>query len=92
MMTTAVRIALGLSLALCACGRSTPEPNFVFVTLDTTRADHLGLYGYFRDTSPALDAFGGQAIVFERSIVDGDHRFRAHVALHLDPALGTACW
>ena len=34
-----------------------PPPNVVLVTLDTTRADHLGLYGYFRDTSPQLDAF-----------------------------------
>jgi arylsulfatase len=41
----------------------------VIVTLDTTRADHLGLYGYFRDTSPALDAFAKQALVFERNIV-----------------------
>ena len=71
MRTAAARIALGLGLglALFACGRGAPAPNFVFVTLDTTRADHLGLYGYFRDTSPALDAFGRRAIVFERNIV-----------------------
>ncbi len=69
MTTTAARIAFGLALALCACGPGAPAPNFVFVTLDTTRADHLGLYGYFRDTSPALDKIGRQAIVFERNIV-----------------------
>ena len=60
--TAATLIALGLALALCACGQRAPEPNLVFVTLDTTRADHLGLYGYFRDTSPSLDAFAKQAL------------------------------
>ena len=81
MTTTAARIALGLLLALCACGRGRSEPNFVFVTLDTTRADHLGLYGYFRDTSPALDAFGRQSIVFERSIVPMATTLPTHTSL-----------
>ena len=58
-----------LLLALGACARSAPPPNLVIVTLDTTRADHLGLYGYFRDTSPHLDAFAKQAIVFDRAVV-----------------------
>jgi arylsulfatase len=75
------RIALGCALFLCACGRDAPAPNFVFVTLDTTRADHLGLYGYFRDTSPALDAFGRQAIVFERSIVPMATTLPMHTSL-----------
>jgi len=81
MMGAAARIAFGLALALWACGRGAPEPNFVFVTLDTTRADHLGLYGYFRDTSPALDAFGRQAIVFERSIVPMATTLPTHTSL-----------
>jgi arylsulfatase len=37
----------------------------VLVTIDTLRADHLGLYGYRRDTSPRLDAFARQAFVFD---------------------------
>ena len=81
MTTTAARIALGLVLALCACGQGTPAPNFVFVTLDTTRADHLGLYGYFRDTSPTLDAFGQESIVFERSIVPMATTLPTHTSL-----------
>ena len=59
-----------LLVALAAChGGSEHPPNIVIITLDTTRADHLGLYGYFRDTSPTLDAFAKQAIVFDRAIV-----------------------
>lgn len=44
-------------------------PDVVVLTLDTTRADHLGLYGYFRDTSPQLDRFAKDAVVFDRFIV-----------------------
>jgi arylsulfatase A-like enzyme len=37
----------------------------VLITIDTLRADHLGLYGYRRATSPRLDAFAKQAAVFD---------------------------
>jgi arylsulfatase A-like enzyme len=77
----AARLALGFLLGLSACGSDAPAPNFVFVTLDTTRADHLGLYGYFRDTSPALDAFGRRSIVFERCIVPMATTLPTHTSL-----------
>lgn len=40
--------------------------NVLLVTLETTRADHLGAYGYSRDTSPRLDALARGAVLFER--------------------------
>jgi arylsulfatase len=40
----------------------------VLVLLDTVRADHLGAYGYARDTSPRLDALAAQGVVFESAI------------------------
>ena len=36
--------------------------NLVVVTLDTVRADHLGCYGYFRDTTPNLDRFAAESL------------------------------
>ena len=44
--------------------RRPPEPDVVIVVLDTLRPDHLGCYGYERDTSPNLDAFAAQSVVF----------------------------
>jgi arylsulfatase A-like enzyme len=35
------------------------------ISIDTLRADHLGMYGYERPTSPELDAFAAGATVFE---------------------------
>ncbi|HTR55743.1 MAG TPA: sulfatase-like hydrolase/transferase [Kofleriaceae bacterium] len=39
--------------------------NVLLVTIDTTRADHLGMYGYTRPTSPNLDKLAADATVFE---------------------------
>ncbi len=43
-------------------------PNLVLVTIDTTRADHLSVYGYARPTTPELAWYAERAVVFERSI------------------------
>jgi arylsulfatase A-like enzyme/predicted Zn-dependent protease len=40
------------------------RPNVVLVTLDTTRADHLGCYGYPQATTPNLDALARHGAVF----------------------------
>lgn len=40
--------------------------NIVLIALDTQRADHLGCYGYPRDTSPAVDEFARSGVLFER--------------------------
>ena len=48
-----------------ARGRASQPLNLVIVALDTLRADHLGLYGYQRPTSPRLDLFARDAFVFD---------------------------
>jgi arylsulfatase A-like enzyme len=44
--------------------RGTP-PNLLFLSIDTLRADHMGVYGYERNTTPAIDAWAQGATVFE---------------------------
>jgi choline-sulfatase len=41
------------------------DASILLITIDTTRADHLGMYGYPRPTSPNLDAMAREATVFE---------------------------
>jgi arylsulfatase A-like enzyme len=41
------------------------DANILLVTIDTTRADHLGAYGYKRPTSPNLDAVASGGTLFE---------------------------
>lgn len=42
--------------------------NLILISLDTLRADHLGFMGYDRDTSPNLDAFVKEGVIFEQAI------------------------
>lgn len=58
-----------------------PQLNLVIITLDTTRADHLGCYGYFRDTSPHLDAFAAEALLFENAYAPMATTLPTHVSL-----------
>lgn len=54
-----------LFLLLGACGRDKAGPrNVLFIVVDTLRADRLSLYGYRRPTSPNLEAFAREAVVF----------------------------
>ena len=43
-------------------------PSILWVTIDTIRADHLGAYGYFRNTSPRFDALAERSLLFERCL------------------------
>jgi arylsulfatase len=41
--------------------------NVLLITIDTLRADHLGAYGYRRATSPHIDAFAKNSMVFDQA-------------------------
>lgn len=43
------------------------SPNFIIFLVDKLRPDHLGIYGYPRQTSPNIDRLARQAIVFENA-------------------------
>lgn len=61
-----------LTLLLLGCDPSPPaapiaRPSLVVVTLDTTRADRIGAYGYAGARTPTLDALAAQGARFERA-------------------------
>jgi len=41
------------------------RPNILYIVIETLRADHLGCYGYLRDTSPHIDRIAEKGILFE---------------------------
>lgn len=42
-------------------------PNIIIYQVDTLRADRLGIYGYPRPTSPNIDTFARQAVLYTRA-------------------------
>ncbi len=70
-----VRIRLALLVVsaaalLCGCGGRSPQPNIVFVCLDTVRADCCGADASGHSVTPRLDSLAAEATVF-------DHAFSA---------------
>jgi arylsulfatase len=44
--------------------RPTPEFNVVLLVIDCLRADHVGCYGYDRDTTPNIDSLAARGTVY----------------------------
>lgn len=44
------------------------KPNVIFIMIDTVRADHMGCYGYRRNTTPNIDRFAGDCTLFSKAI------------------------
>ena len=55
-------------------------PNVILVSLDTLRADHMGLYGYDRDTTPHLDALAERGTVFDTAIAQSHWTHPSHAS------------
>ncbi|MEM7305210.1 MAG: sulfatase [Planctomycetota bacterium] len=67
---------------------SQPPPSVILLSIDTLRADHLGLYGYERDTSPYLDRLAQECLVFDRAYTTAPWTLIAHMSMMtgLEPA------
>ncbi len=51
--------------------------NVIYIFIDALRADHLGLYGYNRNTSPNFDKLGARSSVFENAYTPAPNTFEA---------------
>jgi len=58
-----VAAATILILALVSCGAESP-PNVLVIVMDTTRGDRCSVNGYERPTTPELERFARDAVVF----------------------------
>ncbi len=69
---------------LAGCAPPTPpeRPDVVLVTLDTTRADRLGSYGYADAHTPALDALAARGRRYARAYSPLPLTIPAHATLH----------
>jgi arylsulfatase A-like enzyme len=67
-----------------ACGpvATIPDPpNILLISIDALRADHLGCYGYHRDTSPSLDALAARGTRYSHAFVNTHGTPPSHTTL-----------
>jgi arylsulfatase A-like enzyme len=64
LIVVAVAVVVGFYRSPRRAAVSAPRLNVVLITLDTTRADHLGCYGYAKPVSPCIDRFAATGVLF----------------------------
>jgi len=76
-------------IAGCDCGNRTTDvgslsrktknaKNVILITVSTLRADHAGCLGYKKDTTPNLDKFGSENILFTNAFAASSWAMPAH--------------
>ncbi|CAD6491116.1 MAG: 2,3-bisphosphoglycerate-independent phosphoglycerate mutase [Candidatus Argoarchaeum ethanivorans] len=55
--------------------------NIILITIDALRADHLGCYGYERDTTPNMDRLANDGILFKKAIANASYTTASITAL-----------
>jgi len=53
----------------------------ILITIDTLRADHLGVYGYPRPTSPFIDSLALKSIVFQKAFCSISSTAPSHASI-----------
>lgn len=74
--------ALAALVLLAGCGERAPRStNLLLVTLDTTRADRVGCYGYDGALTPALDGLARRGVLFEQVVSVAPMTLPAHATI-----------
>ena len=68
-------------LIASGCGRDVDRPNIILVTLDTTRADRLGCYGFEPAHTPVLDSLATLGVVFDQAMTTVPVTLPAHCSI-----------
>ena len=57
------------------------RPPVILISVDCLRPDHLGLYGYHRNTTPRLDQLAEEAFVFETATAASSWTLPSHMSM-----------
>ncbi len=79
----AVVLALAAALALACVGDRVADPqlNVLLISLDTTRADRLGAYGFDGVSTPNIDSLAADGALFEQCASPAPLTVPAHASL-----------
>lgn len=67
-----LNIAILAWAAICLATVASAQPpaklNVVVIVIDAARADHIGCYGYARETSPVVDGLAARSVLLENAL------------------------
>jgi arylsulfatase A-like enzyme len=81
---------IGLIPILLSCANSSTgvskqseikNPNIIIISLDSLRPDHLGCYGYGKPTTPNIDKFAGESILFTNAIAQASWTLASNTSI-----------
>jgi arylsulfatase A-like enzyme/Tfp pilus assembly protein PilF len=75
------RTEAGVELGALPAGVSRDRLNLVVVTLDTTRADRMGAYGFKDIETPAFDRLAREGVLFEEAVSVAPLTLPAHASM-----------
>ncbi len=73
-------LILSLTLVSCSSG-DLKHQNIILISIDDLRADHLGCYGYNRDTSPNIDSLARDNILFAKCYIHQAWTLPSHISM-----------
>ncbi|MEO2138405.1 MAG: sulfatase, partial [bacterium] len=79
---------------LVGCTSPPPADNVLFVSFDTSRADHFTAYGYRAQTTPTVTALAQRGVLFERAYSHVPSTLPSHSSMFtglLPPSHGVRC-
>ena len=76
-------LAVLLLCAAAGCGGESERPdyNVILVSIDTLRADHVGAYGYQRQTTPYVDEFASGSVLFTEAVAPAPQTLPSHASI-----------
>src|SRR5215471_7727084 len=82
------RLVFIVAVLVAACARGSPAPrtsqpvrSVILITIDTLRADHVGVYGYSAARTPTLDNLARDGVRFDRAYATAPITLVSHASL-----------
>jgi arylsulfatase A-like enzyme len=71
-----------MALGVAGCSREPKgSPTVVLISIDTLRAERLGVYGNSPDVSPAIDALARESVVFDQALSVAPWTLPSHASM-----------
>lgn len=82
LIPTAIFILIAMFIYVIYLSKKVKKIDHIFlITIDTLRADHLGAYGYQRNTSPFIDSIAEKGVLFENAFSQSSTTCPSHASI-----------